>query len=131
MTEPNDRQQILTQTRNLKMAQSAHAYVRGSTVKFYEWLESSSRSKLPEGQPVWICGHCHVGNSDLAKNHKASLEAPSWLWASVVFAAGTWWPASTTHRVKASSTRSKTYGALPTVAAQAIRRTAGHSPAQA
>ena len=62
MTEPNDRQQVLTRTRNLKMAQSAHAYVRGSTVKFYEWLESNSRGQLPEGPPVWICGDCHVGN---------------------------------------------------------------------
>ncbi len=43
------------------MADSAHAYVRGSTVKFYEWLENS-RGKLPEGPPVWICGDCHVGN---------------------------------------------------------------------
>ena len=62
MIEPDDRQQILTQVRNLKMARSAHAYVRGSTIKFYEWLESSSRGKLPEGPPVWICGDCHVGN---------------------------------------------------------------------
>ena len=44
------------------MARSAHAYVRGSTVRFYEWLESSRRGKLPEGPPVWICGDCHVGN---------------------------------------------------------------------
>jgi len=44
------------------MAQSAHAYVRGSTVKFYEWLENGSHGKLPEGPPVWICGDCHVGN---------------------------------------------------------------------
>ena len=62
MTKPDDRERVLTQTRNLKMAQSAHAYVRGSTVKFYEWLESSSRGNLPEGPPVWICGDCHVGN---------------------------------------------------------------------
>jgi len=62
MIKPDDRQQILTQKRNLKMAQSAHAYVRGSTVKFYEWLEDASRGKLPEGPPVWICGDCHVGN---------------------------------------------------------------------
>ena len=62
MIKPDDRERILTQTRNLKMAQSAHAYVRGSTAKFYEWLESSRRSKLPEGPPVWICGDCHVGN---------------------------------------------------------------------
>ena len=62
MIKPDDRERILTQTRNLKMAQSAHAYVRGSTVSFYEWLESSRRVQLPEGPPVWICGDCHVGN---------------------------------------------------------------------
>jgi uncharacterized protein (DUF2252 family) len=58
---PDDRAATLTSTRNLKMARSAHAYVRGSTVKFYEWLESSA-GKTPEGPPVWICGDCHVGN---------------------------------------------------------------------
>jgi uncharacterized protein (DUF2252 family) len=62
MIEPDDRERILTQTRNLKMARSAHSYVRGSTIEFYEWLESSSRTKLPEGPPIWICGDCHVGN---------------------------------------------------------------------
>jgi len=60
-TKPDDRQAVLTTTRNLKMAASAHAYVRGSTVKFYEWL-ASTRADLPEGPPVWICGDCHVGN---------------------------------------------------------------------
>jgi uncharacterized protein (DUF2252 family) len=44
------------------MAASAHAYVRGSTARFYEWLEASDRRALPEGPPVWICGDCHVGN---------------------------------------------------------------------
>ncbi len=58
---PKDRSDLLIQTRNLKMARSAHAYVRGSTVKFYEWLEASS-DRLPSGPPVWICGDCHVGN---------------------------------------------------------------------
>src|ERR1700685_269825 len=62
MIKPSDRERILTQTRNLKMAGSAHAYVRGSTVSFYEWLQSSRRVKLPVGPPVWICGDCHVGN---------------------------------------------------------------------
>ena len=33
-----ERQKILTYNRNLKMAQSARAYVRGNTSKFYEWL---------------------------------------------------------------------------------------------
>jgi uncharacterized protein (DUF2252 family) len=43
------------------MARSAHAYVRGSTVKFYEWLEGHA-GKVPEGPAVWICGDCHMGN---------------------------------------------------------------------
>src|ERR1700674_3709379 len=60
MTTPDERSARLTQTRSLKMARSAHAYVRGSTVKFYEWLEASA-GKVPEGTPVWICGDCHVG----------------------------------------------------------------------
>lgn len=51
----------LRQTRNLKMARSAHAYVRGSTAKFYEWLETGPVA-VPEGPPVWICGDCHLGN---------------------------------------------------------------------
>jgi uncharacterized protein (DUF2252 family) len=58
---PSERGPILTRTRNLKMARSAHAYVRGSTIKFYEWLEASG-GKLPSGPPVWICGDCHIGN---------------------------------------------------------------------
>ena len=61
MTTPEERAAKLIQTRNLKMARSAHAYVRGSTVKFYEWLDASA-GKVPEGPPVWICGDCHVGN---------------------------------------------------------------------
>jgi uncharacterized protein (DUF2252 family) len=62
MVKPGNRERILIHTRNLKMARSAHAYVRGNTSKFYEWLDSSSRCKLPDGPPVWICGDCHVGN---------------------------------------------------------------------
>ena len=44
------------------MAESAHAYVRGSTVRFYEWLASPGAIAVPHGPPVWICGDCHVGN---------------------------------------------------------------------
>jgi uncharacterized protein (DUF2252 family) len=58
---PKDRPTVLAARRNAKMARSAHAYVRGNTVKFYEWLETSA-GKVPEGPPVWICGDCHVGN---------------------------------------------------------------------
>ncbi len=61
MTKPKERSAHLVATRNLKMARSAHAYVRGSTVKFYEWLESGP-ANLPDGPPIWICGDCHVGN---------------------------------------------------------------------
>jgi uncharacterized protein (DUF2252 family) len=52
----------LDKRRGLKMAVSAHAYVRGNTLKFYEWLESLERGTLPEGPPIWICGDCHLGN---------------------------------------------------------------------
>ena len=59
---PQDRAKLLTAERNRKMAASAHAYVRGSTARFYEWLEQTDRATLPEGPPAWICGDCHVGN---------------------------------------------------------------------
>src|ERR1700679_3751521 len=59
---PADRVQALRLQQTLKMAQSAHAYVRGSTVKFYEWLEAQKRGTLPEGPAIWICGDCHAGN---------------------------------------------------------------------
>lgn len=44
------------------MAQSAHAYVRGNTSRFYDWLEASAEDAIPVGPAVWICGDCHVGN---------------------------------------------------------------------
>ena len=59
---PGDRASALRSHQSLKMARSAHAYVRGSTVKFYEWLEHQKRGTLPEGPAVWICGDCHAGN---------------------------------------------------------------------
>jgi uncharacterized protein (DUF2252 family) len=58
----SERDASLRQPRNLKMAGSAHAYVRGNTHKFYEWLTASDSSKVPQGPPIWICGDCHVGN---------------------------------------------------------------------
>jgi len=61
LSRPKQRAIVLLRTRNLKMARNAHAYVRGSTVKFYEWLEDGGR-KLPPGPSVWICGDCHIGN---------------------------------------------------------------------
>ena len=59
---PRDRLTTLSSQQTLKMARSAHAYVRGSTIQFYEWLEAQKRGSLPEGPPVWICGDCHAGN---------------------------------------------------------------------
>jgi uncharacterized protein (DUF2252 family) len=56
------RRRTLEERRNAKMASSAHAYVRGSTEKFYEWLERHDKRAVPEGPPVWICGDCHLGN---------------------------------------------------------------------
>ena len=89
------------------MPHSPHAYVRGSTVRFYDWLDQSA-GKVPEGPAVWICGDCHVGNlgppadakgahsgqmdaatrkawrADLLAAHTSCLEAPSWLWSNIV-----------------------------------------------
>ena len=55
------------------MARSAHAYVRGNTLKFYEWLESADRISLPSGPPIWICGDCHVGNLGPVANAKGRI----------------------------------------------------------
>ena len=62
LPRPSDRIATLTELRNLKMARSAHAYVRGSTIQFYEWLHTQPGRRLPSGPPVWICGDCHAGN---------------------------------------------------------------------
>ncbi len=61
-TTPARRAQVLDARRRYKMASSAHAYVRGSTVQFYRWLEAHGRKAVPQGPPVWICGDCHAGN---------------------------------------------------------------------
>jgi len=59
---PAERGRLLTEERNRKMASSAHAYVRGSTTRFYEWLGAPGRVAVPAGPDTWICGDCHVGN---------------------------------------------------------------------
>ncbi len=62
-TTPKDRQVVLDSRRHMKMAESAHAYVRGNTVYFYRWLASDAvKASLPSGPDVWICGDCHTGN---------------------------------------------------------------------
>ncbi len=65
MRQPSrdERQALLESKRTLKMARSTHAYVRGNTAKFYEWLDASPAAKrVPQGPAIWICGDCHLGN---------------------------------------------------------------------
>lgn len=59
---PAERADILDRKRSLKMARSAHAYVRGSTAQFYAWLAEVDGGRVPEAPSVWICGDCHLGN---------------------------------------------------------------------
>ena len=57
------------------MAESAHAYVRGNTVQFYEWLRSDAvKALLPTGPAVWICGDCHIGNLGPVANIDGKIE---------------------------------------------------------
>ena len=71
---PADRQGILKETRNRKMTRSAHAYVRGNTNKFYEWLDGNLSHSLPEGPAIWICGDCHVGNLGPIANFQGKID---------------------------------------------------------
>src|SRR5260221_12778631 len=57
---PRNRQRMLSERRNLKVARSAHAYVPGNTLKFYEWLDAD-RCPHPQGSAVWICGDGNLG----------------------------------------------------------------------
>lgn len=58
-----------------KMARSAHAYVRGNTAKFYEWLDASPAAKrVPAGPAIWICGDCHLGNLGPLTNGEGRIE---------------------------------------------------------
>ncbi|UNB60851.1 DUF2252 domain-containing protein [Pseudomonas syringae group genomosp. 7] len=71
---PDARFKSLTNLRNLKMARSAHAFVRGNTAQFYEWLHSQSGRRLPSGPPVWICGDCHAGNLGPTGDSKGRID---------------------------------------------------------
>jgi uncharacterized protein (DUF2252 family) len=55
------------------MARSAHAYVRGNTERFYQWL-AAAPVRIPEGPPVWICGDCHLGNLGAISDGGEGLE---------------------------------------------------------
>lgn len=74
-TSPEDRLDALQSKRSLKMARSAHAYVRGNTAKFYEWLRASSAAgRIPDGPKIWICGDCHLGNLGPIANSAGKVE---------------------------------------------------------
>ncbi len=47
---------------NTKMAGSAHAYVRGNTRQFYEWLATADQSRISAGAADLARGDCHIGN---------------------------------------------------------------------
>jgi uncharacterized protein (DUF2252 family) len=70
---PKERTDVLLRTRHSKMARNAHAYVRGSTAKFYEWLEVQG-GKLPGAPSVWICGDCHLGNLGPLADAKGNVD---------------------------------------------------------
>ncbi len=62
---PDHRKAALQSRRQSEMAECAHAYVRGNTARFYEWLKSDAvKASLPAGLDVWICGDCHTGTLD-------------------------------------------------------------------
>ena len=69
---PSHRSATLNAKRELKMARSAHAFVRGSTQQFYDWLASPQTTAIPQGPPVWICGDCHIGNLGPIGHHDAT-----------------------------------------------------------
>ncbi|WP_295992230.1 DUF2252 family protein [Rugamonas sp.] len=59
---PDARRALLLQRRSAKMARSPHAYVRGNTAQYYDWLHTQRGQALPRGPAIWICGDCHLGN---------------------------------------------------------------------
>jgi uncharacterized protein (DUF2252 family) len=75
MPTPQERHAVLETNRMRKMARSAHAYVRGNTAKFYEWLDASpAAARVPAGPSIWICGDCHLGNLGPLTNGSGRIE---------------------------------------------------------
>jgi uncharacterized protein (DUF2252 family) len=74
VARPGAREPVLARIRNAKMAASPHAYVRGNTVRYYEWLARAERGTFPEGPSIWICGDCHVGNLGPVGNAGGKIE---------------------------------------------------------
>lgn len=75
MSKIAERSTVLENARRLKMARSAHAYVRGNTAKFYEWLgHAPVARRIPQGPPIWICGDCHLGNLGPLSDGRGGIE---------------------------------------------------------
>jgi uncharacterized protein (DUF2252 family) len=74
VARPAGRAPLLEKIRNGKMARSPGAYVRGNTVRYYEWLERGKSGAIPEGPAIWICGDCHVGNLGPVGNASGKIE---------------------------------------------------------
>lgn len=69
------------------MARSAHAYVRGSTDRFYDWLSGPLGTQLPAGPAVWICGagRRRARRCTLSRHLGVVVgHVPSWPWEAVV-----------------------------------------------
>jgi uncharacterized protein (DUF2252 family) len=71
---PRDRLDVLSAAQSLKMARSAHAYVRGNTLQFYRWLRVRGARSIPQGPAVWICGDCHLGNIGPVANASGEID---------------------------------------------------------
>jgi len=68
--DPAQRIPLLAERQSLKMARSAHAYVRGSTQRFYEWLDASNGA-LPQYRSVSIVKCPEVSRKPLEEGHPA------------------------------------------------------------
>ena len=68
---PGRRGEILTAARNYKMATSAHAYVRGNTTQFYEWLASVAASSFPQSPQ----NRCPAGFSPPQREHRIAVSS--------------------------------------------------------
>src|SRR5437016_3657125 len=65
-----ERAGVLRAMQQQKMTRSAHAYVRGSTAKFYEWLEASA-GKVPQGPAPALEGSRARAHRRPASDHPA------------------------------------------------------------
>ena len=72
----------------LKMARSAHAYVRGNTEKFYEWLASRDResSSTGENASVYVCDGARArGVRATTRAHPRSVHGVTFVTARALF----------------------------------------------